>query len=82
MLNERAINTENGFSAEHDDLPPRFFQESGSGDATLHIPPLDRSAFLSARDNYYQVRGCDSHGIPTVEACTDLGIEPPYPDSS
>ncbi|THB66398.1 MAG: aldehyde ferredoxin oxidoreductase, partial [Desulfovibrio sp.] len=63
VLNERAINAENGFSAKHDDLPPRFFQESGSGDATLHIPPLDRSAFLSARHNYYQVRGCDSHGI-------------------
>lgn len=54
---ERAMNRANGFTKEDDDLPERFFTEPGSSDANLAIRPIDRDAFLNAREAYYRVRG-------------------------
>lgn len=54
---ERAMNRANGFTVADDDLPERFFREEGSSGAQVHILPIDRKAFLTARANYYRVRG-------------------------
>jgi aldehyde:ferredoxin oxidoreductase len=54
---ERAMNRANGFTKADDDLPERFFREPGSSDANLAIRPIDRDAFLNAREAYYRVRG-------------------------
>lgn len=75
--NDRIMNARNGFSAEDDDLPPRFFTEPGSSGNAIDIPPIDRQAFLQARSDYYRVRGLDANGIPTPEKAKALGLELP-----
>jgi aldehyde:ferredoxin oxidoreductase len=57
VVNERAMNRANGFSKEDDDLPERFFKEEGSSGRSLSMKPIDREAFLKARDAYYKIRG-------------------------
>ncbi|HMK56629.1 MAG TPA: aldehyde ferredoxin oxidoreductase family protein [Dissulfurispiraceae bacterium] len=53
---ERKMNAANGFTRADDDLPERFFTEEGSL-GSVRIPPVDRSNFLRALDNYYRIRG-------------------------
>lgn len=74
--NERIMNAANGFDACDDDLPPRFFTEEGSSGSGIDIPPIDRTAFLEARANYYRIRGLDTDGTPTRATATRLGLEP------
>jgi len=54
---ERSLNKLNGFKQMHDDLPERFFKEEGSSGSNVKILPINRDAFLKARDNYYKIRG-------------------------
>lgn len=54
---ERRLNEANGIGKEQDDLPGRFFSEPGSSSAMISVPAIDRGAFLSARRNYYRIRG-------------------------
>ena len=56
-MNERAMNRANGFSRDDDDLPERFFSSPGSSDNNLTVKPIDREAFLKAREAYYKIRG-------------------------
>ena len=72
---ERILNAHNGFSAEDDDLPLRFFQEPGYCGDELRIAPLDRDAFLQARANYYRIRGLSDNGLPTRAKAKALGLE-------
>ncbi len=72
---ERVMNAANGFTADDDDLPPRFFAEPGTGGGGIAIAPLDRGEFLAARARYYRIRGLDGRGMPTEEKCRELGIE-------
>lgn len=55
-INERDMNKRNGFTKEDDDLPKRFFEEAGYSDKSLTIPPINREAFLKAREDYYRLR--------------------------
>jgi aldehyde:ferredoxin oxidoreductase len=54
---ERHLNERNGFNTTHDDLPPRFFTEEGTSSHNISILPIDREAFLKARQRYYRIRG-------------------------
>lgn len=54
---ERHLNELNGFNKSHDDLPERFFKESGTSSENIKIPPINREEFLKARESYYQIRG-------------------------
>jgi len=74
VYHERIMNALNGFSASHDDLPDRFFKESGTGGHGLDIPPLCRSDFLNARQKYYHIRGLTENGHPTAEMAARLEI--------
>ena len=73
--NERIMNYLNGFRSCEDDLPPRFFSESGSSGGGVDIRPLDRRAFLEARARYYAIRGLDADGCPLPEKAAALGLE-------
>ncbi|MCG8686891.1 MAG: aldehyde ferredoxin oxidoreductase family protein [Desulfobacterales bacterium] len=73
--NERIINHKAGFNAESDDLPTRFFTSCGTSGNQINIPPLDRDAFLSARQTYYQIRGLDAQGKPTKDKASELGLK-------
>ncbi len=78
---ERIFNARNGFTAADDDLPPRFFEESGTAGPGFEVPPIDRAAFLDARARYYRVRGLDEQGLPTREKAEELGLEALLPTS-
>ena len=71
---ERHLNFLNGFNSDDDDLPERFFSEEGSSSPHLKIKPLIREEFLSARNNYYKVRGYGPKGIPGRELLMKLGL--------
>jgi len=74
---ERIMNALNGFSSADDDLPPRFFEEPGSGGNAIEIAPINRAEFLEARANYYRARGLDANGLPTRERAEKLGLDWP-----
>ena len=61
-LTERFYNQQNGFTAEDDFLPERFFLEPGSSGTEFDIPPLDRERFLEELQRYYRIRGLDRSG--------------------
>ncbi len=71
---ERIMNARNGFDASDDDIPARFFTESGSSSATIQVAPLDRQEFLQERAAYYRIRGLDENGLPTAEKCAALEL--------
>ncbi len=71
---DRLMNSLNGFSADDDDLPARFFTKPGSSGDGIEIPPIDRDAFLSARAAYYAIRGLDEQGRPTEKKLKELGL--------
>jgi aldehyde:ferredoxin oxidoreductase len=72
--NERIINTLNGFDAKDDDLPDRFFSQAGSSANNIHVPPINKNAFLSARTKYYGIRGLTQKGLPKKEKAKELGL--------
>lgn len=72
--NDRIINALNGFDATDDDLPDRFFTTSGSSTKNIHIPPINRKAFLDAREKYYMIRGLTPKGLPKKETAQALGL--------
>ncbi len=72
---ERMMNARNDFSRAEDDLPPRFFEEPGSGGDRMDIPPIKREDFLRALSNYYRIRGLDEEGRPLAEKARELGLE-------
>ncbi len=57
---EQRINRRNGFTVDDDMLPARFFQENGTSDDNLTLPPLDKVAFCSELHRYYRVRNLDN----------------------
>ncbi|MBN1296845.1 aldehyde ferredoxin oxidoreductase C-terminal domain-containing protein, partial [bacterium] len=71
---ERIMNALNGFDADDDDLPKRFFTEPGTGGAGFDVPPLNRDAFLAARAKYYRIRGLDARGRPVRMRALELGL--------
>jgi aldehyde:ferredoxin oxidoreductase len=71
---ERYLNSLNGFTSADDDLPKRFFIEEGSSSPNIIVKPLNRQEFLSARSNYYRIRGYDAHGLPTEALMERLGL--------
>ena len=75
IYNEKIMNYLNGFRAEDDDLPERFFTQEGSSGAGINIPPLDRNEFLETRKKYYIVRRLSPDGAPLIEKCEELGLE-------
>ena len=71
---ERIMNAMNGYCAQNDDLPERFFKEPGMSGDGIEIPPLSRSEFLETRQKYYRIRGLSENGEPTAEKAYDLEL--------
>ncbi len=61
-LTERYYNLENGFTAEDDLLPERFFAEMGSSGDGIDVLPIDRPRFVEEVQKYYRIRGLDDQG--------------------
>lgn len=73
-LQERLMNSQNGFSASDDDLPQRFFNQPGSTCFGIEIPPLNQEDFIQALFRYYRVRRLDEKGRPLPEKLHELGL--------
>ena len=61
-LTERFYNWDNGFTAQDDILPERFFVEPGSSGEGIQILPIDRERFAEELQKYYRIRGLDPEG--------------------
>ncbi len=72
---ERIMNHLNGFTAQDDDLPRRFFEEPGSSGNSITIKPIDRKSFLEARARYYRIRGLGPDGEPLEKKANELGLQ-------
>ncbi len=69
----RMFNIREGISRKDDTLPPRIgepLSEGGSAGHTVNQKELDQML-----DEYYDLRGWDSNGIPKPETLERLGIE-------
>jgi aldehyde:ferredoxin oxidoreductase len=78
---DRVMNAMNGFDVTDDDLPPRFFNESGSSGNGIEVKPLNRHEFENTRGNYYKIRGLTPDGLPTPKKTKELSIELTPPGS-
>ena len=69
----RLINMREGFSADDDCLPRRFYQPKTDG--ILSDKPLDPVKMEKARRHYYSLMGWDEEtGVPRREKLAELGI--------
>lgn len=68
---ERLFNLKAGLTSKDDTIPPRMLQEpSPVGPAKGQVAYLDKML-----PKYYNLRGWDSMGVPTMEKLKELGIE-------
>lgn len=75
FINERIMNSINGFGIESDTLPERFFSSPGTSGPGIDVPPLNRDEFVSAVEKYYSVRGLDKNGMPLNSKIRELGLD-------
>jgi aldehyde:ferredoxin oxidoreductase len=61
-LTERFYNCANGFTADDDRLPERFYTEPGSSGEGIDIPPINRERFQEELKKYYRMRGLTPEG--------------------
>ena len=71
---QRIFNVMLGFTRKDDYLPERFYKELLKVGPPKDIP-MTKEAFDKAMDEYYQYRGWDKLGRPTVEKLRELEIE-------
>ncbi len=68
----RLYNLREGWNAQEDNLPKRFFQAFASG--PLAGTALAPEQFAAATREYYRQMGWDENGVPTRERLAELGI--------
>ena len=71
---QRMFNVMLGFTRKDDYLPERFYKELLKAGPPKDIP-MTKEAFDIAMDEYYQYRGWDNIGRPTVKKLHELEIE-------
>jgi aldehyde:ferredoxin oxidoreductase len=69
----RLFNVREGFSAEDDRLPERFFQPTRDG--ALSDTSLDDEEMEKAKHYYYHLMGWDDTGNPMPQKLEELGID-------
>ena len=66
---ERYMNTKMGISRKDDTLPGRFLKEGRANDPKKRVVPLEKMV-----TKYYNARGYDQNGIPTLRTLRKLRI--------
>jgi aldehyde:ferredoxin oxidoreductase len=69
----RLFNVREGFSADDDKLPARFFQPTRDG--ALSNTSLDPEEMEQAKKYYYHLMGWDELGNPMLQKMEELGID-------
>ncbi|MFP4180387.1 MAG: aldehyde ferredoxin oxidoreductase family protein [Spirochaetaceae bacterium] len=72
---QRIYNVMLGFGSREDTLPQRFFKELLKEGPPKDIP-MTEEAFNACMKQYYEYRGWDEQGRPTIERLEQLEIEP------
>jgi aldehyde:ferredoxin oxidoreductase len=79
---ERMFNVREGFTRADDCLVDRYFEEpTPAGLDIVKGKVIDRDKFYAMLDEYYEIHGWDSNGIPTSETMERLGISDHAPHS-
>jgi len=73
LTTARLFNIREGFTANDDRLPERFFQPRTDGALSKH--GLDREKMEKAKLYYYTLMGWDENGVPLPEKVEELCIE-------
>ena len=68
----RLFNVREGYRRKEDHLPDRMYDELGSGPATE--AKMTREAYEASLSEYYELRGWDHEGIPTLDKLEELGL--------
>jgi aldehyde:ferredoxin oxidoreductase len=69
-------NREAGFARKDDTLPERYFKEPvPAGLPIVQGRRMDKKKFDKMLDEYYELYGCDSNGIPKPETLQKLGLD-------
>jgi aldehyde:ferredoxin oxidoreductase len=68
---EKAFNIREGMGRKDDTLPQRFFTEE---DDPRGHSGMNETKFQEMLDDYYQFRGWDREGIPTIQKLEELGL--------
>jgi aldehyde:ferredoxin oxidoreductase len=69
----RIFNLREGFGQEDDKLPDRFFSSPETG--PLKDLSVDPKALRECQEIYYQMRGWDRNGVPTLGYLTALDLD-------
>jgi aldehyde:ferredoxin oxidoreductase len=72
----RLFNMREGFTADDDELPDRYYERKTDGILATKDAP-DRATMRRARQLYYFYMGWDSNGVPRPEKLWELEIEAP-----
>ena len=73
---ERLFNLREGFSRKDDNLPERYFKEpTPIGLPVARNKKIDRGKFNKMLDEYYELHGWDSEGVPTTETLKTLSLD-------
>lgn len=69
----RQFNVREGYGRLDDSLPPRIFQDTLPSGATegRYLP---KNQFKEMLNQYYQLRGWDNNGVPTLGKLDELGL--------
>lgn len=70
----RIFNAREGFTRKDDSLPKKFFIPLGGSGPTAGVK-IDRQAFESNLDYYYELMGWTKDGIPTHAKLSELGLD-------
>jgi aldehyde:ferredoxin oxidoreductase len=69
----RLYNIREGFTADDDNMPQRFYESKTDG--VLADKKISKAEFDNARNFYYALMGWDSKGVPLPEKIIELDIE-------
>ena len=69
----RLFNNREGFTADDDDLPLRYYQPKTDG-VLATKPIVDQPTMSKAKKWYYYYMGWDDKGVPTKEKLVELGL--------
>ena len=72
---ERLFNLRQGLSRDDDTLPRRYFEEEAPKLGIVGGGKIDRAKFSQMLDEYYELHGWDSRGVPDEETLQRLRLD-------
>ena len=74
----RMFNIREGITRQDDVLPPRFWEPEPSGPREGMKSFVDYEDFERCLDHFYELRGWDNNGQPTIDTMQELNLVPTH----